>query len=345
MPGPNRLKTKMSNIFKLKSAVWEITLDCCFSCKYCGSGGGKKRDAELSTDECIRVVNELSDLGCERVSLIGGEVFLRPDWFSIVRELTSHNIRVCIITNGFLFTDELINKIKLANVESVAVSLDSTKEVHDKYRQSGSFCRAVEAINRLAKEGIIVSVISTLNRESADMLEDFLDILQTLPIAAWQIQACSPMGDAARFGIDYRFDFSRVIDFVSRNKDKVSFAMGIADNIGYYTKDEGELRGNNISFFTGCKAGLSNIGIDCEGNVTGCESLKDDKFIEGNLREKSLADIWNDENAFFYNRKFRAEFLSGKCASCKMGPYCAGGCRSYNYFVHNKLYESPFCAG
>lgn len=37
--------------------------------------------------------------------------------------------------------------------------------------------------------------------------------------------------------------------------------------------------------------------------------------------------------------------LTGKCAECELGEYCGGGCRSYNYFVHGKLFESPFCAG
>lgn len=334
----------MSNIFKLKSAVWEITLACCFSCKYCGSTGGKARENELSTEECLNVAKELSDLGCKRVSLIGGEVFMRPDWHKIVQTLTSLGIRVCIITNGFLFSDDIIAQIKNCNIESVAVSLDSIESVHDKYRQAGSFNRAISAINKLAKNDITVSVISTLNTESAEQLEAFWPIISNLPIAAWQLQACNPMGNASHGCINYQFDFKKVIDFVSDHQDDAPFAMGIADNIGYYTKTEGTLRGNCDSFFIGCKAGLSNIGIDSVGNVKGCEALYDDCFIEGNVRQRSLREIWDDENSFSYNRKFSPNLLTGKCASCDIGQYCAGGCRSYNHFVHGKLYESLFCA-
>ena len=63
------------------------------------------------------------------------------------------------------------------------------------------------------------------------------------------------------------------------------------------------------------------------------------------LRQRRLRDIWEDPGAFAYNRQFRREMLTGTCARCRMGPWCAGGCRSYNYFVHGKLYESPACAG
>ena len=60
------------SIYQLNSCVWEITLGCCFSCKYCGSRGGKSREKELTTNECLDVVIQLSELGCKRVALIGG---------------------------------------------------------------------------------------------------------------------------------------------------------------------------------------------------------------------------------------------------------------------------------
>lgn len=334
---------KMS-VFKLRSAVWEITLACCFSCKYCGSTGGKARENELTTDECLDVVHQLAGLGCRRVSLIGGEVFMRKDWKRIINELTAYGIKTAVITNGFLFNDNILKDLLEVNVESVAVSLDSVKAVHDKYRQEGSFERAVNAIDRLAGAGITVTVISTLNSEAVEHLDGFYKILRNKPIAAWQLQACSPMGNAAKSGIDYRFDFQKVICFVEENMDEAPFAMGIADNIGYFTESEGTLRGNKNSCYTGCKAGLTVLGIDSVGNIRGCESMYDEKFIEGNIRERTLSDIWNDPDAFAYNRRFSTEKLTGVCVECKYGPYCAGGCRSYNFFVHGKLYESPACA-
>lgn len=332
------------NVFRLRSAVWEITLACCFSCRYCGSNGGKARPNELTTEECLDVAGQLAGLGCRRVSLIGGEVFMRPDWKTIVGKLTSLGISTAIITNGFLFNEKILNDLGSLHVESVAVSLDSVRAVHDRYRQVGSYDRAVNAINSLAAAGITVTVISTLNSENVEFLPEFYGILRTLPVSAWQLQACSPMGNAAKGGIDFRFDFKKVISFVEENAGSAPFAMGIADNIGYYTANEGNLRGHPDSCFTGCKAGLTVLGIDSVGNVRGCESMYDERFIEGNVRERFLSDIWNDPDAFAYNRKFTPDRLSGECAACEYGKYCAGGCRSYNYFVHGEMYGSPACA-
>ena len=142
--------------YDLRMCVWEITLACCFSCKYCGSSGGKARENELTTEECLNVADQLHELGCRRVSMIGGEVFMRRDWKEIVKRLTGHGIRVNIITNGFTFKESLINDLKEINIESVSVSLDGPKEVHDKYRQEGSYDRAVRAIEALLSGGIPV---------------------------------------------------------------------------------------------------------------------------------------------------------------------------------------------
>lgn len=332
--------------YPLCSCVWEITLACCFSCNYCGSRAGKARENELTTEECLGVAAQLADMGCHRVSLIGGEVFMRSDWNIISKALTDRNIKVSIITNGYIFSSDLVSEIKSCKIESVAISLDGPEVVHDKFRQKGSFQRALKAIDILSQNGVPVSVISTLHSGNVGYLDEMFEILQSKDIFAWQLQACSPMGNASKAGFETNIDFRNVISFVEAHIYNPYFAVGVADNIGYYTVSEGCIRGNTSgrASFRGCRAGLTNIGIDSVGNVRGCESMYDESFVEGNLREKSLYDIWNDPNAFSYNRKFTMDQLTGKCKGCGYASKCAGGCRSYNYFTHRKMYDSLFCA-
>ena len=330
--------------FQLDSCVWEITLACCFSCAYCGSRAGKPRPEELTTEECLSVAAQLADLGCRRVSLIGGEVFLRRDWQQIVEALTGRGIKVCVITNGFTMGERILDALTRCRIESVAVSIDGPERVHDAGRQPGSYARGLAAIRALTHRGIPTSVISALRADNAPLLPEFYETLKQYPIFAWQLQACSPMGNASE-GLDWRFDPRQVIRFVAENAPTAPFMLGIADNIGYYTPEEGDLRGVRGASFTGCNAGLTAIGIDSVGNVRGCESMYDDAFIEGNLRQRSLREIWEDEGAFAYNRQFTPEMLTGPCAACVYGCVCAGGCRSYNYFAGaGKLFESPRCA-
>lgn len=332
--------------YPLLTCVWEITLSCCFSCQHCGSKAGKARKNELSTEECLKVAEQLAEMGCRRVSMIGGEVFMRSDWSTIAKALTDRNVKVSIITNGYLFTDKTLSDIKNANIESVALSLDGPERIHDAFRERGSFRKVMQAMDALIKNNIWVSVISTLSSANMMYLEEMYEILKTKNIIAWQLQACSPMGNASQNTPLTKTDFKSIIGFVEEHKKTSHFVIGIADNVGYYTNSEGYLRGNtsNKHFFNGCRAGLTSIGIDSIGNVRGCESMYADSFIEGNLRNRSLYDIWNDPQAFSYNRQFTLDQLEGKCKQCKYASKCAGGCRSYNYFSNKTLYESPCCA-
>ena len=329
--------------WKLDSVVWELTLRCCFRCAYCGSRAGEARENELTTAECLDVASQLADLGCRRVNLLGGEVFLRPDWQEITAALTERGVKVCIITSGFVLTEPILKDLPQLKVESVAVSLDGPERVHDLCRSKGSYCRALEAISALTDRGILTSVISALRADNAPLLREFYETLKNYPIFAWQIQACSPMGSARDGALDTRFDPLPVIRFAAEEAEKAPFAILLADNIGYFTEEELQIRGRRGAWFGGCSAGLRTLGIDSAGNVRGCESLYDDAFIEGSLRERSLRDIWEDENAFAYNRRFTADKLTGACARCEAGEYCAGGCRSYNWFAGGKLYENPLC--
>ena len=46
-------------MYTLRNCVWEITLACCFSCKHCGSGGGKARSDELTREERAAIARTL----------------------------------------------------------------------------------------------------------------------------------------------------------------------------------------------------------------------------------------------------------------------------------------------
>lgn len=330
--------------FRLRSCVWEITLACSFSCKYCGSRAGKAAKNELSTAECLDIVRQFREIGLRRVNLIGGEVFMRRDWRTIVAALCGAGIKVCIITNGFRLTDGDLEFLCDVGIESVAVSLDGPEAVHDAWRMKGSYAHAVEAVKRVHEHGIPVSMITALRKDNAPLLQEFYDgTVKDLPLFAWQLQSCSPMGNAAGDYDLVRYDFIDVIKWVAKTAPGAPFVIGVADNIGYFTPEEPLIRGGG-GVFGGCSAGIRSIGIDCEGNVSGCESMRDPSFIEGNLREKTIAEIWNSPDSFRYNRGFDASMLAGKCADCPEGPYCAGGCRSYNFFTSGNIYESRYCA-
>ena len=68
-----------------------------------------------------------------------------------------------------------------------------------------------------------------------------------------------------------------------------------------------------------------------------------DNFIEGNVRERSLSEIWHDTNSFSYNRKFSEEKLEGNCHACKWGKLCRGGCKETSFSMLGRTSEFPYC--
>jgi len=96
--------------YKLKCAVWELTLKCNLRCSHCGSSAGIPRKNELTTKECFKLCEELADLGCKDVSLMGGEPFLREDWFQVAQCVNNLGMNLNFVSNGIVL-DRYIDKI------------------------------------------------------------------------------------------------------------------------------------------------------------------------------------------------------------------------------------------
>jgi len=109
--------------------------------------------------------------------------------------------------------------------------------------------------------------------------------------------------------------------------------------LGYYSST-----GPFASDWQGCQAGVSGLGIDSNGNIRGCLSLKHDSFIEGSLKEQSLVELWHRKNSFRYNREFTDMDLQGYCKDCEWGPQCRGGCTSMAHSILGNPWEQPYCS-
>src|SRR5262249_46533711 len=105
-------------------AVWEITLACDLACRHCGSRAARARPDELSTEECLDLVDQLAELGALEVILIGGEAYLRDDWLDILRRIRERGMTPLLTTGGRAFTLERAVAGARAGLVSASVSLD-----------------------------------------------------------------------------------------------------------------------------------------------------------------------------------------------------------------------------
>ena len=332
-------------MYKIKNAVWEITLRCNINCLHCGSNADiHERPKELTTGEAFYLIEQLADLGCQRIILSGGEPFMRKDWPALAQRILSFGITCNIISNGFAVNEDTIDLLQAVGIDYIGFSLDgASAETHDYIRgKEGVFDHLLQVFDKLKKRGFKISVVSTVHKGNLGELEGIKNILLDHRIDGWQIQTANIRGRMPKEWAITDKDFYSVAQFIAENRTKYKNIIHIteADCIGYFSKLTPFM---GITGWQGCNAGINTIGIESDGSVKGCLSMQDKIYIEGNIREKSLKEIWTNPDGFRYNRRFDLSELGGICKDCKYGAICRGGCSEKSMSYTGQLHNSPFC--
>jgi radical SAM protein with 4Fe4S-binding SPASM domain len=334
------------------TCVWEVTMGCNMRCKHCGSSCADPLPGELSTAEALDAVDQMAGLGLKWVTLSGGEPLTRKDLPVLVAALSRKGITPNIITNGWLVSPELAKTLAGNGIATAAVSVDGTREVHDRIRKPGSYDRLKESFHILRSEGINCGAVTTISKENIAILPDIKKELTGMGVSSWQVQLGLPMGNfASRPGwVLDPAQIDDVLDFCYETNAGGEIVMYPADCLGYYSHKE--LRARQMAFNTpgyqlwdGCNAGVRGFGLLHNGDILGCTSIRDREYVEGNIKERPLREIWEDDNAFRWRREMKKENLGGHCKTCKYGGKCLGGCPNTRLTINGTIYsENQYCS-
>jgi len=332
-----------------RHVLWEITRACNFRCRHCAQGGGPRRTGELSTAEALALCDRLIAWGVGSVCLMGGEPLLRPDWFRIAERLRGAGLPVGIVTNGWFLDERRIAQIEALELQQVCLSLDgASATVHDDVRRKpGAFDRVLGALERLAAARVpdrkILTAVSRRNRAA---LPDILELLLARADGfSWSLLVAEA-DDPERFDPRDALDAAEhvaVARFLRRARRRAGRRLVVegSHGLGYFADG---LRDGDLHdwVWRGCVAGIETLGIRSDGDVVGCLVL-DDRFVEGNVRRRDPAAIWNDPRAFAYTRRFRRSLLRGACRGCAFGAVCRGGCVHRAVEAFGRPFEAPVC--
>lgn len=311
----------------LRDVVLEVTNRCNLRCPHCASSSGEARPHEMTLDEIRGVLRGIADLGGERVAVIGGEALLRADCFDICQAVKDVGMHVVLITNGItLRQDEQFARLRHLRPHVIGISVDgATRESYRAQRGVDAFDHVLGACRRLLDEGHTdVNAITTFSRRNLGEFDRFVELFQDSGIT-WQVQMAHKAGD--RFCDD---DFLTVDDFAwltARMRDILVHRLDHVrlrpmDDFGYFPLDPA------LKFlhheWAGCQAGNQVLGIRAHGDVLGCLSLGDE-FVEANLRQVSLSEIWRSDR-YFQRFRRKEELLCGECALCAFRRECRAGC-------------------
>lgn len=339
---------------RISYAVWEITLKCNLACQHCGSRAGHTRAKELSTEEALDMVRQLAEVGIKEVTLIGGEAFLRPDWLEIAQAITQAGMVCGMTTGGYGITLDTARRMKEAGIRVVSVSVDGTEATHDRLRgKKGSWQWAFKTMSHLREVGIPFGCNTQINRLSAPEFPRIYERIRDAGAFAWQIQLTVPMGNAADNSdillqpyelLDLYPMIARVVQRAKREGVRVQ----AGNNIGYYGPYERLLRGGDAwTFWQGCTAGLSALGIEADGSIKGCPSLPTSAYTGGNIRDYSLQTIIEETEELRFNlgadTSKGTEHLWGFCKTCEFAELCRGGCTWTAHVFFNRRGNNPYC--
>ena len=85
------------------------------------------------------------------------------------------------------------------------------------------------------------------------------------------------------------------------------------------------------------------MGIESNGAVKGCPSLQTQAYVGGNLRERSIAEIWEQAPELGFTRSRGVEDLWGGCRECVFAENCLGGCSFTAHSTLGRRGNNPFC--
>jgi len=318
--------------------TWELTYACNLACVHCLSSSGRRDPRELSTAECLALIDEFQRMQIFYVNIGGGEPTVRRDFWEIVDYATAHDVGVKFSTNGSRITPEIAARLAGSDYVDVQISLDgATAAVNDRVRGVGSFATAVRAMERLTAagfRGFKVSVVVT--RENIGQLDAFKAIADRYG-AQLRLTRLRPSGRGADVWDELHPTPRQqrlLYDWLLERGEEVL----TGDSFFHLAAYGDPLPGLNL-----CGAGRVVCLIDPVGDVYACPFAIHDAFLAGNVRSRGgFATVWRGSELF---QALRRPQSSGICLSCSQYDACRGGCMAAKFFTGLPLDgPDPECA-
>jgi len=318
---------------------WGITELCNLACPHCGSSATKCSSEELSTTEALWVIDSLGELGTERIGWTGGEPLVRKDLEELVSYARNrYGILSGVTTNGIPLTERRGRTLKEAGVVSIQVSLDgSTAERNQAIRLASQreFERVINAIKVSCDLGFSTHMAMLISAATIDDAHDMLELAKRFGVKSLRFCGFVPAGYGGNPEINRRHDLSGRLDEV---RALVEELQSVEEPMVLFDPAFGPLPPDYR--FHDCIAGMQMLYIKATGDVHPCTSLLHPDFKIGNLRERTLKEIWNDPMMARMAEIPRTN-LSGACRDCEHLDRCHGACRGIAHAATGDL-NAPF---
>jgi SynChlorMet cassette radical SAM/SPASM protein ScmE len=326
-----------------------ITHKCNLRCSYCSyfSSAGDV-DTDLPTEEWLTFFEELGRLGIMRLTLSGGEPFMRSDFTDLVDGIISNRMRFSVLSNGTLVTPQLALFLKeTKRCDSVQVSIDGVDpESHDVFRGEGTLDRALKGLTFLLEAGVRATVRVTIHKRNFDQLERIAELLlDDIGLPSFSTNAASYMGlcrenkdTVALNAKEQTVAMEQLDELARRYPRRISAQAGPLANLKLWRKVENaqkeglkELPG--CGYLRSCGGVFTKIAVRADGIMVPCDQISHVEL--GRINRDDLTTVWHNHPELIRLRN-RQEIPLGEfefCGHCEYIPFCRGGCPALAYTI------------
>ena len=311
---------------------WNLTQRCNLRCSHCYLDAEQRADvqsAELTAEECGRVVDELAKLNPGMVLILtGGEPLLHPELEAIVERAAGAGMTPVLGSNGTLIRADRATQLRDAGLAGWGVSIDSTvPEKHDRLRGvPGAWKRALDGLGVLRELGIPFVVqpsVFSWNRHELEALAH-----KALELGASTVNfyflVCTGRGQQVTdlSAESYEEALRELARLQRKLEGRIMLNAKCAPHQKRVVHQEDAASVFAAGYEGGCPAATNYFRIDPRGDVSPCPYIPS---RGASIRTLSLGEIWSRDDQLCELRD--RSRLGGRCGGCEYREIC-GGCRA-----------------
>jgi len=339
--------------------AWESTRACRFTCRHCRANAQTEADpGQLSTEEALRMVDEIAEFSKPLLIISGGDPLLRKDIFEIAAHADKKGLKVVMSPSGSVITSQTVDRMKSSGVRMVSISIDGAdSDTHDGFRNvEGSFNMVLNTLETLRRGEMPFQINTTVTQHNLKDLQNIFRLAVNQESTSWDIFMLVPTGRAeVKMEItaeEYEETLKRIYEWNMSSPMPIKMTCaphymriiaqservaGRESIVRAGTRVEGRRPSSRMGG-RGCMAGNGFCFISNVGEVYGCGFLQ---IKAGDVRKESFKTIYQESPLFESLRNH--SLLQGRCGVCEFRTVC-GGCRARALgATQNFLGEEPYC--
>lgn len=292
------------------SVQLDVTYRCNERCVHCYLDHDDH--GEMTTAEMKDVIVQLSEAGVFFLTLSGGEVLMRKDFFEIVEHARRLLFNVKVKTNGVMIRQKEAQRLRELGVEQVQISVYSHRpEVHDAITKlPGSLKRTIAAIRFLKSNGLKVTIANILMTGNLNENAGVMALAEELGVPYTLDPTITPKMDGDTSILKLRAPAAEI--------RKVFENHALVGDVAAFCAPPPP-PGEDVMDGYPCSAGHTACYVSPYGDVFPCVQFP---LPSGNLRKQKFLDIWRDSVQLKEVRSIRARDLP-VCSSCSHVGTCS----------------------